>query len=234
MPECGIGFFVDVGSAYFLSHLPGELGTYLALTGQRLKGIALKEAGLATHYVPSHLLSDLEDAIADLGAQSSSRTAVHRLLTEFEAKVQLPKQSETLLYLPDINAVFGLDNVEAIYEALQKRNDEWAQQTLKLLKGGSPTSQKISFRHVREGQHGSLADTLRRDFRIVWHMCHHSTEFIEGIRAKLIDKDNNARWNPPTVQEVSDAEVDEYFKPLPEHLELKLPTDSQPLPRARL
>ena len=67
---------------------------------------------------------------------------------------------------------------------------------------GSPTSQKIVFRHVRKARQLPLSKVLEEDFRILHHMCHISKDFIEGIRAKLIDKDGNARWNPATIEEV--------------------------------
>ncbi len=67
---------------------------------------------------------------------------------------------------------------------------------------GSPTSQKICFRHVKAARNMSLAKVLEEDYRLLHHMCHISNDFVEGIRAKLIEKDNNARWKPATVDEV--------------------------------
>ncbi len=67
---------------------------------------------------------------------------------------------------------------------------------------GSPTSQKICFRHVKAAKNLSLARVLEEDYRLLHHMCHISNDFVEGIRAKLIEKDNNARWKPATVNEV--------------------------------
>lgn len=67
---------------------------------------------------------------------------------------------------------------------------------------GSPTSQKIVFKHVKAARDMSLAKVLETDFRLLHHMCHISHDFVEGIRAKLIEKDNNAHWEPATVREV--------------------------------
>ncbi|KAL3135650.1 hypothetical protein ABBQ38_006131 [Trebouxia sp. C0009 RCD-2024] len=222
MPECGIGLFTDIGSAYFLSRLPGELGMYLALTGQRLKGIQVKEATLATHYLPSHRLPELEQALHDLGPQAAHHSSVHTLLCSLEEKDTAPQQSDLLLRLPEMSACFNKDSVEDVYAALQELGTDWSQATLKLLHGGSPTSQKIVFKHVKAARNMSLAKVLETDFRLLHHMCHISHDFVEGIRAKLIEKDNNARWKPATVHEVSESAVNAYFKPLHASQELHL------------
>lgn len=72
---------------------------------------------------------------------------------------------------------------------------------------GSPTSQKICFRHVKAARNMSLAKVLEEDYRLLHHMCHISNDFVEGIRAKLIEKDNNARWKPATVDEVCSEQM---------------------------
>eukprot|EP00891_Asterochloris_glomerata_P008803 jgi/Astpho2/8803/Aster-05446 len=202
MPECGIGLFVDIGAAFFLSRLPGELGMYLALTGQRLKGVQLREATLATHYMPSHLLPELESELQQLGTEASSRKAVHELLAKFEAREQPPQQTDLLVQLPDINGVFAHDSVEQIHQALEERGDAWAQQTLKLMHSGSPTSQKICFKHVRDARRQRLDQVLLADYRLAWHKCNGDADFVEGIRAKLIEKTGDPNWQPATVHEV--------------------------------
>ncbi|KAL0044674.1 hypothetical protein WJX82_005007 [Trebouxia sp. C0006] len=229
MPECGVGLFVDIGSAYFLSRLPGEMGMYLALTGQRLKGIELKESTLATHYLPSSRLPELEEAIQGLGSKAGKHSAVHHLITSFEEKDTPPQQSDLLLHLPEMNACFNQDSVEAIHASLKELDNEWSEATLKLMSGGSPTSQKVCFRHVKAARNMSLAKVLEEDYRLLHHMCHISNDFVEGIRAKLIEKDNNAQWKPATVDEVTDEMVSAYFKRLIPSEELQLEETTQHL-----
>ncbi len=64
MPETGIGLFPDVGGSYFLPRLRGDLGMYLALTGARLKGEDVFKAGIATHFMPSAKVAELEAKLA--------------------------------------------------------------------------------------------------------------------------------------------------------------------------
>lgn len=87
MPECGIGLFPDVGGSYFLPRLasPG-LGLYLGLTGQRLAGAEVKAAGVATHFVPSASLPEVEQALRALGPRVASCNVVDAALRSFEVR----------------------------------------------------------------------------------------------------------------------------------------------------
>jgi 3-hydroxyisobutyryl-CoA hydrolase len=132
MPECAIGLMPDIGASYFLPRLlHGLLGLYLALTGARLKGIDVLRAGLATHYVPSHLLGSLENAI--LGLDVSAQT-LPKLLSEYQGMQGLPEGTLDSDIMQQIELIFGGKScVEEIYEACKASGSEFASQTLEMM-----------------------------------------------------------------------------------------------------
>ncbi|KAK9849787.1 hypothetical protein WJX84_000370 [Apatococcus fuscideae] len=233
MPECGIGLYPDVGAAHFLNQLPGHMGMYLALTGTRLKGVQVKEAGLATHYLASHQLPSFLQELEGLGSKAGSSEAVRQLLSEHEGKESQPEPSGLLDLREGIDTCFAGSSCQAIYTALQERGDSWSQDTLKALHKGSPLSQRVSFRALRQGVGRSLPDILRTDFRLSHRMVSGPSDFAEGVRALLIDKGNTPAWRHSSVDQVRDQDVDLFFSPLSPEEELQL-ADSSAQAHAKL
>lgn len=210
MPETGIGLFPDVGGTYFLPRCPGELGTYLGLTGARLKGADIIEAGAATHYVPREQLPALEQALIE--AAPADRTAVDAVIGKFSVD---PGPSSLAARRPQIDRLFRGNSVAEIMAALHADGSEFAQEQIKIIRSKSPTSVKLTFAQLRRGRTLSLRDCMRLE----WRMCNHVAlghDFYEGVRAVIIDKDNHPKWRPATLEEVSDAEIEAYFQPVPE------------------
>ncbi|CAL5224195.1 g6837 [Coccomyxa viridis] len=218
MPECGIGLFPDVGASYFLPRLRGQLGTYLGLTGRRLKGIEVLEAGLATHFVPSQKLSQLEDTLHSLGPSARDSGSIGRAIASVQEDT--PAASELLGELPAVDACFGHDRLEDICAALRQRGDSWAEETLQNLSKLSPLSQKVTLREVREGAGKPLEECLKMEFRMVHHCCAGRTDFIEGVKALLIEKRGQAKWDPASIEQVTPEMVDAFFQRVPQELEL--------------
>jgi 3-hydroxyisobutyryl-CoA hydrolase len=219
MPETAIGFFCDVGGSYFLPRLPGELGMYLALTGARLKGVDVLKAGVATHYIPAAKLPQVEDEISKV-RDSPADIYIDKLLTKFnDIPTDLPK-SEIETHRDTIDRIFGKKTLEDIFAELKKENTEWANKVLETLSKMSPTSLKVVFKQLREGKKLSLDECLKMEYRISQRfMMHH--DFFEGVRALLVDKDKNPKWECATIYDVSDADVQSYFDMLgPEELQL--------------
>lgn len=208
MPETGIGLFPDVGGGYFLPRLSGSAGMYLGLTGKRLKGPDCVALGLAEALIPHDRLAGLEaklasDAVSDLDEISF-------LIGQFADPVKdAPISSDQT----SIGRHFSLGAVEAIMESLAREDSAWAAEQLKILKGKSPTSLKITFRQIREGAGLKFEDCIKMEWRLA-NRCATGHDFYEGVRALLIDKDNTPRWSPATLAEVTDADVDAYFAPL--------------------
>lgn len=224
-PEASIGFHTDCGFSYMLSHLPGHLGEYLALTGARLNGKELVAAGLATHFVPLERLSDVEKRLISLN--SGDANAVKAAIEEFSVKVQ-PDEESVLNKQSIIDECFSKDTVAEIINSFEaeakKEGNGWIGPVLKGLKRSSPTGLRITLRSIREGRKQTLAESLKKEFRLTINILRStiSEDVYEGIRALTIDKDNTPKWNPPTLDKVDDEKIDIVFEPFTEDLELKI------------
>ena len=213
MPEVGIGFFPDIGATWFLPRLPGETGTWCALTGERIEVADAIALGLATHRVPSARLPDLLDGLCG----SVSVDALLAAFTEPAGSVQPHR--------PAIDRLFAADRVEDILSALDTAgaatgpDAAFARRTAATIRTKSPTSLKIALAQMRRGKDLDFEACLRTEFRIVSRVVT-GHDFYEGIRAVIVDKDQSPRWRPPTLAAVSDADVAGYFAPVAAELDL--------------
>lgn len=213
MPETGIGLFPDVGGGWFLPRLPEpELGTWLALTGARLKGEECVTAEIATHLVPSELLGAARTQIAGAADTHDPRNAIRSgldALCEAKRKPIVPAPGA-------LKPLFGFDTLEQIFAALEKDSvNPWCVTQLETLKTKSPQTLKVALRQLREGAKAkTFADNMRMEYRIGARVVGRH-DFIEGVRAVIVDKDNAPKWSPATLEGVTDAMLDEIFAPLP-------------------
>jgi enoyl-CoA hydratase len=205
MPEVGIGFFPDVGASFLLARAPGDLGTYLALTGQRLGAADALDCKLADIHVPADRLRELPAALANCRSHDDVRAALERL-SAAPAPARLPKEREW------IDACFGGDALEEIVERLRTSAAEPAQAALATMRKASPTSLKVTMRNVRSAAaFHRVEQSFVQDYRIAL-ACIAGHDFIEGIRAAIIDKDRNPRWRPATIEAVTPGIVDRHFQ----------------------
>ncbi|HEU4961167.1 MAG TPA: enoyl-CoA hydratase/isomerase family protein [Sphingomonas sp.] len=206
MPETGIGLFPDVGGGWYLSRLKGRMGQYLALTGHRLDGAECLALGLATHY----LLSDrLDAAKAEIAAAPD---AIAAILDRHSAP---PPDPRIVAHRGAIGRLFASDRLEAILAALAADGGDWATEQLAILKTKSPQTMKVSLRLLREGRDmPTFADEMQQEYAVASRVCMRP-DFIEGVRAVIVDKDNAPRWNPATPEGVTDALLDQIFASLP-------------------
>lgn len=201
MPETAIGFIPDVGASFFLSRLPDEMGMYLGLTGSAIgQGDAL-DAGLMTHAVDQ---ADF-DAVID-------RLAEGRDFAPFVKKVRPGPLS---LQRKHIATLFAAHSVEAILERLDRDGSDFALATAQTIRTRSPTSLKLVFRQLRAARGLNLKDCLAMEFRLASRVLP-GHDFREGVRAALIDKDRNPKWQPSSLAGVGD--LDAFFAPLEEEL----------------
>ncbi|XP_069142813.1 3-hydroxyisobutyryl-CoA hydrolase-like protein 5 isoform X2 [Solanum lycopersicum] len=236
-PEINIGFHPDCGFSYMLPRLPGRLGEYLGLTGEKLRGKEVVAAGLATHFVPSQKLFQLEKRLVSL--KNGDEDTIRSVINEFSSNIHIDERS-ILNKLSIINECFSKDSVEEIIESFEaetsKKGNDWIMPVLKRLKRASPTSLKITLRSIREGRTQTISECLKREFRISMNIQRTiiSGDFYEGIRAQIIDKDKSPKWNPSTLDKVHDDQLDLIFKPFENHdLELQIPVDGEELYRWR-
>ncbi|MBO9621121.1 MAG: enoyl-CoA hydratase/isomerase family protein [Sphingomonas sp.] len=209
MPETGIGLFPDVGGGWYLSRLPGRTGQFLALTGARLDGAECLALGLATHYVHAERL---EEAKARIAASPADIAAILTELSSPAPDARITRNHQA------INRTFASDRLEDIIVALEAEaaEDEWARKELATLRTKSPQTMKVALRQLREGARmASFADEMRQEYAIASRVAQRH-DFLEGVRAVIVDKDNAPKWDPATPEAVTDAMLDEIFAPLPE------------------
>jgi enoyl-CoA hydratase len=213
MPEVGIGFFPDVGATYALPRLGGNVGMYLALTGERVRAADALALGLATHAVSSGGLGRLRDSLIE------GEPVDNTLAAAATNPAEGPLQKEREL----IDSCFSGSNVIDVLERLDLRaraGCDFAAKTAATIRAKSPTSLRIAFEQMRRGGALTFEEAMKTEFRIVARLIE-GHDFYEGVRATIIDKEAAPRWNPPTLEEVSDAEIGRHFDELGE-LELKV------------
>jgi enoyl-CoA hydratase len=211
MPEVGIGFFPDVGATWFLPRMPGELGAYCGLTGERFDATDAVSAGVATHRVSSARFPDLLEGL-------TGTVSVDALLAAF---AEPAGEGKIAACRPEIDRLFAADSVENVLAALDQAGDDWAQKTATTIRSKSPLSLKLALAQVRRGKAYDFETCMNAEFRIVSRIIE-GHDFYEGVRAVIADKDNAPRWRPATLGEVSAAEVERHFAPRAGD-ELKLP-----------
>ena len=215
MPEVGIGFFPDVGATWFLPRMPGELGAYCALTGERFGAADGCGAGLATHRVPSVRFEAMLEGL-------SGTVSVDAVLAAF---AEPAGEGAILARRVSIDRLFAADEVEAILVALDgeaasdSADAEWAGKTAATMRTKSPLSLKLALAQVRRGQAWDFERCMRAEFRIVSRVIK-GHDFYEGVRAVIVDKDNKPRWRPAVLDAIDAAEVERHFAPLDDELVL--------------
>ncbi|XP_010878117.2 3-hydroxyisobutyryl-CoA hydrolase, mitochondrial [Esox lucius] len=221
MPETAIGLFPDVGGGYFLPRLQGQLGLFLALTGFRLKGRDVQKAGVASHFVESQKIAALEKELVDLKAPSIEDIA--RVLDSYQKKSSLDAEKPFVLekHIDVIDKLFQSSSVEGIVCNLKADGSPFAQKQAETLAKMSPMSLKITFKQIQAGRTMTLQEVLVMEYRLSQACMVKGSDFYEGVRAVLVDKDQSPKWNPSTLEEVSDKSVEDCFLSLEEH-DLKL------------
>ena len=209
MPEVGIGFFPDVGGTWVLPRMPDQVGTWCALTGDRLKTADAVATGIATHHVASDRFADLTDALC-------GNVSVDATLAAFASPTG---EGPVAARRAQISRLFSAPRVEDILARLDAADDEWARATAAAIRTKSPTSLKIALAQLRCGIDWSFAQCMQAEMRIVSRVAH-DHDFYEGVRALIVDKDNAPRWSPAMLAAVADAEVERHFAPLQDELVL--------------
>ena len=219
MPETSIGLFPDVGGGWHLSRLPGETGTWIGLTGARLKAADCLALGIATHFVPSETVELLKRSVIDVVSRQGGDLATGAMEEEISRLAADPGPDGVGAQRAAIDRLFAFDTVEEILAALERDGGEWASAQLALLRTKSPESMKVSLRLLREGRRkATFEDEMSMEYRVATRVALRH-DFREGVRAVLVDKDNAPKWDPPSVERVTDATLDTIFSRLPPDLE---------------
>ena len=206
MPETGIGLFPDVGGGWHLPRLHGKVGLWLALTGARLKAADCELLGIATDVSESGRAGEFKAAVVE------DPEAIDRILTELEVD---PGRAPVSDHRDAIDRLFGQESVEAIFDALATEGSDWARAQLDILDTKSPQTLKVAFRQLQQGaEMPNFSANMAMEFRIGARVVQRH-DFIEGVRALIIDKDNAPQWDPATLDGVTEALLDAIFAPLP-------------------
>jgi enoyl-CoA hydratase len=205
MPETGIGLFPDVGGGWYLSRLPGRIGQYLGLTGARVSGADCAALGLATHFVRSERIEGLKAQILDDPANVAAY---------LDAAAETPESRPLVAMANEIDRLFAGDTLEQVLADLAADGSDWAAEQHAILAAKSPQACKVTLRLLAQARdHHDFADEMRVEYRVAAHVCQRP-DFLEGVRALLIDKTNDPRWDPPSPEAVSDHMIDRIFAPL--------------------
>jgi enoyl-CoA hydratase/carnithine racemase len=216
MPEIGIGLFPDVGGSWLLPRMPGRSGLFLALTAAPLNASDARLAGLADFVLPHESLPGVLEAVAAepwQGDQDADVAHLSHLLDRFATQEVPP--ANLLPHLDRIDAVVGHDRLTDLaprLAALADDPDPWLAQAGATFVKGSPTSAALSFELQRRARHLSLADVFRLEYEAAVGCCMHH-DFAEGVRALLVDKDRNPRWQPATLDEVEPELIEAHLQP---------------------
>ena len=206
MPEVAIGFFPDVGATWTLPRLPHGSGIWLALTGDRVGPAGALAFGLATHTVPSARFAELAHAL-------TGRGSVDEILAGF---THHPGPQRHVADLAVMAGCFGKPDLAGVLAALgeaAQQGSDFAAKAMATIRAKSPLSVAIAFEQMRRGKSLDFAEAMRTEYRIVSRVIH-GTEFYEGVRAVIVDKDNAPRWGAARIEDIDPAAVMAYFAPL--------------------
>ncbi|WP_095144309.1 MULTISPECIES: enoyl-CoA hydratase/isomerase family protein [unclassified Pseudomonas] len=212
MPEVGIGYFPDVGGSYFLPRVPGELGIYLGVSGVQIRAADALYCGLADWYLESARLAELDQRLDSLVWHDTPLKDLQGLLARLGVQ-HLPDAPLQALR-PAIDHFFALADVPGIVEQLRTvtvaDSHAWALTTADLLETRSPLAMGVTLEMLRRGRQLSLEQCFALELHLDRQWFERG-DLIEGVRALLIDKDKNPRWNPPTVQALDAERVASFF-----------------------
>ncbi|MBW4818390.1 enoyl-CoA hydratase/isomerase family protein [Rhodococcus qingshengii] len=189
MPETTIGFFPDIGASYFLPRLPGGLGAYIGLTGYRLDAADALYTGLATHFVPS---ADI-DAVPQFLAESP-RAPIDESLRRM-TPCSLREDSYLAAHRQGIDWCFMAPTVEEILRRLRTHESAWASETAEILEAKSRQSLQVTYALLAWGRQHDLRRCLDTELDVALNVTR-TADFIEGVRAALVDKDRTPQWSP--------------------------------------
>lgn len=224
MPEVGIGLFPDVGGSYFLNKMPAGCGLFLALTGASINAADAKYCQLADYFVKQQ---DKDNLLIQLTKVNWGETIplnhdkASQLLQEFEhGSVSKLPRSPLKEHQKLINHLVKNHTLAEVLAAILsvETDDEWFSRAQKSLRRGSALSAQVAYVQLTKGKGMSLADCFRMELNLAVKSGYFG-EFLEGVRALLIDKDNSPKWHYASVELIEPEVIDWFFKSIWEKTE---------------
>lgn len=210
MPETGIGFFPDIGATHFLPRCRDNIGYYLGLTGQKINAADALFAGLIDQIVPQQ---QFEPLIAALAENLQPHTDSDKINTIIAAFATNKLTSDLMTHATYIKQHFADIDMKKIMASLAKDKKEWCQQTLQTLSSKCPTSLLVTLAALHRGVQQDINACLKMEYQIAAHFLRHH-DFYEGVRAAIIDKDRNPRWQPSNLEEANQTSIQRFFAPV--------------------
>lgn len=215
MPEVAIGYFPDVGGSYFLSRIPGELGTYLGVSGTQIQAADALYCGLADWYLESDKLAALDAGLDRLAFGDHPLKDLQGLLAKLGTQVL--DDAPLAKLRPVIDHFFALPDLRSVIEQLRAvsigDSHQWALTTADQLESRSPLAMAVTLEMLRRGRHLSLEACFAMELHLDRQWFEYG-DIIEGVRALIIDKDKQPRWNPPTLAGLDRQRVEQFFEGL--------------------
>lgn len=212
MPEITIGLYPDVGGTYFLNRMPSAYGLYLGLTGARLDGADCRFLGLADYYVHSSNKESILTALQNADWQADAHEVADRVIAPFVVAAPSSQAADHQDFVQLFEGVASVEDFKKTLESYPEK-DDWIAAGLKSFQAGSPSSAHIIFRQLQSHQNSSIEEVFAAELNLSCQCCIHP-DFQEGVRALLVDKDQNPKWTPASLDEVSEEWVDSYFEPI--------------------
>lgn len=209
MPEVTIALYPDVGGSWFLNRLPPGLGEFIALTGCQLNAKDSHWLGLANRTIGESQRAELLPRLREVADWQAPAVAVGLLLRQLEtASVHvfadqpspLREHQDVIRRLMDRDRL--ADQVAAILDA--DIDSPWFERARQGLAAGSPLATRVIADQLHRCRHGSLAEVFRRELALSVQLCRYR-EFAEGVRARLVDKDNQPDWTFKRLDEVDEV-----------------------------
>ncbi|MFV0474616.1 MAG: enoyl-CoA hydratase/isomerase family protein [Pikeienuella sp.] len=202
MPECGIGLVPDVGGSWLLARAPGRAGEYLGMTGARMGPGDAIHAGFADVYAPEAKLEALKEKLVETGDAG--------VIAGFS---ETAPPGDLLRFRAEIDAMFSAADPVELEARLEAAPSPWAEAALKALRRGCPLSVACAMEMARAARGLSLEEALAREYRFTAR-CMEQGEFLEGVRAAVIDKDRKPNWAKPRLADIRRADVEAMLAPL--------------------
>ncbi|NBA95419.1 enoyl-CoA hydratase/isomerase family protein [Pseudomonas sp. R5(2019)] len=214
MPEISIGLYPDVGASWFLTRMPGKLGLFLGLTGAHINARDALDLGLGDRFLLDEHQEKLLNGLLQLNWQEQTQMQLNSLLKALEQEAQ--KALPEAQWLPRrhlIDTLLDVSDPVCAWRAishLRNHPDALLARASRTLNEGCPLTALLVWEQIKRARHLSLAQVFQMEYSMSLNCCRHP-EFSEGVRARLIDKDQQPRWHWPDIAAIAQEVVDAHF-----------------------